>query len=958
MDPALWRRAEALFGEIADLPAERRAARLDQACGDDNALRDLVETLLEGDRLEDRVAPALERAAADVGVDQESVWLGRAVGAYTLTGKIAAGGMGVVYRGRRSDASYDQEVAVKLLTSSLVTGELRRRLLVERQILANLNHPNICRLLDGGETDEGVPFLVMELIEGEPITEWCDHQGLGVRERVALGRQVCEAVQFAHRNLVVHRDIKPGNILVTADGVPKLLDFGIAKLLDPVADSGHTTVAGFRMLSPRYASPEQVLGGAVTTASDTYSLGLLLFEMLCGSDPFGRDESSETGGRMPMPDFEHPARPTRRLAQRDDAESIARRRDATVAGLARSLKGDLETILAKALRNEPERRYQTARELADELDRYLDARPVLARPPTAGYLVSRFWRRHKGASIAAAVAVFAMLAGTTAATVGFIQARESERVAAAEARNAEAISGFLLSLFEESDPEVSVGEPRSVRELLDIGMERADRELAASPLALASVKETMSEVYKSLSEFDVAQRLNEEAYALVLEHTPDDSDAQVRLMGDIGDLARIREDLTEARRWLEQARDLHLASGGPETRALASVLNNLALVLESEGEHDAALALMKESLAVRQRLFVAPNDQISVSLHNIGWLLSRNGDLDEAERYLREAIAMREAVWGEFHPRVALTTVILSRVQKAKGDWEAAERSAHRALEINRAVFEPGHRDIPLALFELAAVKEGVGELAAANELYRETLALDIEANGPRSFDAAYSMKTYARTLVDLGRPDEAIPLFEEALSIFRESGRNTLRPAYDTTTHLGRALTLAGQPNVALEYLSEAPDESIVSYVKGRMFAERGLALSAAELALGRDDAALSYADSVLAAEEALAPEERNRLGEALQARARLAIGRGEADMAEALLARAAEDFATRGATIDWRSALVELDRSRIACFEGDALRAEALAGGAWPVLREAFGDDSPRLAQLEHCAHRSAGR
>ncbi len=946
MDLALWKKAEELFGTCVDMPEDERAEWLDQACGDDAALREVVEDLLAGDRIQDPVAPTLERAAADVGAGREDAWVGREIGAYTLTAKIAAGGMGVVFRGRRSDTAYNQEVAIKLLTSSLVTGELRRRLLVERQILANLNHPNICRLLDGGETDEGVPFLVMELIEGEPITDYCDRRQLGLHERVELARQVCDAVQFAHRNLVVHRDIKPGNILVTADGTPKLLDFGIAKLLDPVAAgaSGHTTIEGFRLLSPRYASPEQVLGGAVTTASDTYSLGMLLYELLCGSDPFGRDHASATtGGRLPAPDFEHPARPGRRLAQLEKAEELARLRGHSARGLAGALKGDLETILMKALRAATEHRYVTARELADDLERYLDSRPVLARPPTAGYLVSRFWRRHRGASVAAVVAVLSLVVGIGAATYGLVEARQAERVAAEEARSAESVAGFLVGLFEEANPNVSAGEPRSVHELLDIGAGKVAEELADSPLVQIDVLETLSSAYKSLDDLDAASALFERMLTLRREYAPDDIEPQVVILSQLGDIARMNEDLATARQYLGEAMALHEARIGEPTESLSDTTNNLALVLEHSGEHDEAMAMMKQSLAIRQALYEAPHGKISTGLHNVGWLLSRNGDLAEAERYLQDAIDMRIAVYGEVHPRVGITTMVLSRVQSLRGNLEAAAASAQKAHDIATTVYPEGHVEIALTLYEVGVAREKFGALKEANEIYRQVAELDREGSGAISNDLAFSLKAVGRTWVDLGRYPEAEAVLTESLSIFDQLQQDTVRSQFDGNTQYARMLVRSGRPEAALEHLGVDIDETVAN-PGARMWVERQIVRTEALVALGQLDEARRVIDATLAAIRERPEEERSRYPEALHEKARLELVSDQPTEAEQLLRSALEIYALKWGDDYWPAALARADLARAACQQGDAARAGEILSATVPVLQQVLGDDHPQ--------------
>ncbi|HXI03503.1 MAG TPA: protein kinase, partial [Candidatus Saccharimonadales bacterium] len=393
-----WQRVGELLAAARALPEEKRGAFLDRSCAGDPDLRAEVESLLHHDAEDGELLKAIESAASDLVEDEAppAGSEGARIGPYRLIRRLGTGGMATVWLAVRDDDEYRKEVAIKLMH---VEGSpaLHARFLAERQILATLDHPNIARLLDGGTTDTGVPYVVMEHVEGRPIDTFCNEQGLGIRERIELFRSVCAAVQYAHRNLVVHRDIKPGNILVTPDGTPKLLDFGIAKLLGPEA-AASLTATSERVLTPRYASPEQIRGEAISTASDVYSMGVLLYELFTGVSPYGREHTDP----IQLADAICRMEPAMPSAATDGGESWSRQ-----------LRGDLDNVVAMALRKEPHRRYSSVEELSEDLHRHMIRVPVRARPATVRYRLGRFVSRNRLPVAAALIA----LAGLVSATV-------------------------------------------------------------------------------------------------------------------------------------------------------------------------------------------------------------------------------------------------------------------------------------------------------------------------------------------------------------------------------------------------------------------------------------------------------------------------------------------------------------------------------------------------------------
>ena len=443
-----WLRVKDVFQGALIRPAHERAAFLDEACAADAELRREVESLLasheEAGRFLSEPAP-LGAALAESGASSAPR---TRVGPYRVLDVIAHGGMGTVYRAVRDDDAFEKTVALKLVRGGAASEYAERRFRQERQILARLQHPSIATILDGGATPEGQPYLVMEHVDGRPITAYCDEQGLGTRDRLALFARVCAAVQYAHQNLVIHRDLKPDNVLVTADGTPKLLDFGIAKLLAVGVDPDTAPTATLLpMMTPQYASPEQVRGGPVTTASDVYSLGVLLYELLTGCRPYAVKADSMEEIVRAVCETEPPAPSSAARTRNDGASSTAPTGSLPTAA---ELKGDLDTIVLRALQKEPFRRYASAQELADDVRRHLEGRPVLARPDTLGYRTGKFVRRHRVVVTAAALVVASLVAGILA-TVRQRHAAEEQR-ARAERRFADVrrLANSLLFDLEEA----------------------------------------------------------------------------------------------------------------------------------------------------------------------------------------------------------------------------------------------------------------------------------------------------------------------------------------------------------------------------------------------------------------------------------------------------------------------------------------------------------------------------
>jgi serine/threonine protein kinase/tetratricopeptide (TPR) repeat protein len=577
----------------------------------------------------------------------------RRIGPYRVLRELGHGGMGTVYLAARADDQYQKRVAIKVVRG-LDSAEVIRHFRRERQILAGLDHPNIARLLDGGTTDDGLPYFVMEHVEGEPIDRFCDERRLTVHERLGLFRGVCEAVQHAHRNLVVHRDLKPGNIFVTRDGVPKLMDFGIAKLLNPDVVGDAPTATGLAM-TPEYASPEQARGGTITTATDVYSLGVVLYELLTGHRPY-RLRTREPLEVLKAVCEEEPERPSTAVGRTEErtlvdgttqamtAETVSRTREGTPDRLRRRLRGDLDNIVLMALRKEPPRRYGSVEALSEDIRRYLEGRPVTAHKATAWYRASKFVRRNAvGVAAGTALLLLAVGFGVTMAVLSARVATERDR-AEKEAARASAINAFLLDTLGSANPFEGRGRDTTVLEALRAAAAKLETAFPGQPDVEARVRYTIGLTYLRLGQYADAEPMLRSGIRLMADRYGQDHPDLPPALTALGVLRQERGDLVEAeslyRRALATAR--RLRTGAEPGQDETDIRANLALLLQEQNRLVEAEALMREILARDRKALPAEHVDVAIDLNNLGKLLVHRGRFAESEPLLREAVFLLE----------------------------------------------------------------------------------------------------------------------------------------------------------------------------------------------------------------------------------------------------------------------------------------------------------------------------
>jgi serine/threonine protein kinase/tetratricopeptide (TPR) repeat protein len=740
LTPERWRALGPYLDEALEVTGDERAAVVASVRARDPVLASDLEALLaEHDNV--RESGFLETGSPVLPPLATSPLQGQVLGSYRLVSVIGQGGMGSVWLAERCDGRFEGRAAVKLLNFALVGRAGEERFRHEGNFLAKLTHPHIAHLIDAGVSPAGQPYLVLEYVDGQSIDRYCHEQGLGVEARIHLFLDVLEAVAHAHANLIVHRDIKPANVLVNVYGQVKLLDFGIAKLIDDEAhwDGSQDSAAGpltreaGAVLTPNFAAPEQLARGQITTATDVHALGLLLYLLLTGQHPFGEAVHSPATLIRAIVEVE-PRRMSTVVVGRSDGSDAstnhAARCGITVNSLRRTLRGDLDTIVAKALKKDPSDRYASVTALADELRRFLRHEPISARPDTLSYRTARFVRRRvRGVATTAAVVI--MLGALTIFYTTRLaaerdraqqEASRATQAAAKAAQVSEALTGLLMGVDPFANPGARDGV--SVRGMLDAGADRVQKELAAQPEAQAEIFTVLGRLYRRYGVYDKAQD------------------------------------------FLQQA----LVSGqkvfGPEHVRVAQTLNDLGALQSDKGDYDSALRHLERALVMRRRLLGNEHEDVAVTLVEIGRLYQDQGFNQRAEPLLREALAIRRIVLGDEHGEVANSMTGLASVLRLNGDFAAAETLLRQSLALNRQARGEDHANNGTTLHDLALAVAARGDDAAAEQLFRQALTIHRRAIGDKHPTVAASLNGLSRVLAAQRRHAEAAAALQEALDI------------------------------------------------------------------------------------------------------------------------------------------------------------------------------------------------
>lgn len=793
VSPDRWIVIEALLDKAFDVDADKQEAFVRKEAGSDVDLaKHVLKMLSAGEKAatfmessdRSKLQDVLANMAASVKEDETEVEERRMVGPYRLVRKLGRGGMGQVYLAVRDDEAFKRYVALKVIRKGMDSEDILKRFKMERHILASLTHPNIARLLDGGVNEDGQSYFVMEYVDGEPIDKYCDEHRLSVEERLRLFEKVASAVHYAHQNLVVHRDLKPGNILVTSGGDVKLLDFGIAKFLNPDL-TGYTlpmTKTEVRVMTPEYASPEQVRGNSVTTSSDVYQLGILLYELLTGHRPF----SFETRARGEIEKIilekppEKPSTMISRVEERPketlNPEAVSHKRRTPLERLRKQLSGDLDHIVLMALRKETDRRYQSADQLLKDLENYRLGRPVSAQSDTFRYRSTRFIQRNKLAVSAGIVVAVVLVALTLGAfRFAYITGLQRDQIAV-EAQKTEQVKDFLLDLFVQANPEFNNGVDPTAHDLLQKGAASITERLSGEPAIQSEMMYTIALAYADLGYYEEARPLME--------------------------------------RSLEIEREL---AGDSETSGLAQSLYGLGYLEDELEEYDAAVEHLSMSYEMRMRLFGEKNLETAESLNDLAaaWYTSRGLPADTLLILWNRVLDARMELLPADHKDIIETLTNIANVHLDMGNIDLAESTFGQTLGMIERSLSKNHPFYASNVYNLGTAKYDLGEFVEAEALFREAMAVRARLYGEESDPVANSMNWIGRSLIPQGRFEEAESLLiaskdlhakvlgSNAFTVARDY--STLGRLYETTAAWSKARSAYAQA-VAIARISAPP--------------------------------------------------------------------------------------------------------------------------------------------------------
>ncbi|MEN7343849.1 MAG: serine/threonine-protein kinase, partial [Pseudomonadota bacterium] len=765
-DDKRWKKLNQLLAKALEQPALERDAWIDEQCGDDKALAAELRELLAFDGeetggLSDAIVKASARATDPL--------IGASIGSYRVTDKIAEGGMGVVYAGDREGADFEQRVAIKVMHSHKLDDVAKARFVAERQILASLNHPNIAKLIDGGVTDDGLPFFVMEYIEGENIADYCAKNALSNGEILKLIMTVCDALQYAHNQLVIHRDIKPSNILIDASGAPRLLDFGIAKLLPTDGTAGQQTRPEWRALTPLYASPEQIGNQPISTAADVYGIGLLLYRLLTGRLPYS--PTSDHPRDVENAILSSPAElPSSAVTSADNAQWSSKQRKA--------LRGDLDTILLKALRKEPDRRYPTIDAFRDDIKRYLAQLPIGARRDTFAYRMSRFIARNRVAVGLTTVFVVAAVS----LTVFYTARLNTERDVA------EQTAEFLTGLFEDADPYRRSRDELTVAELVSTGAETVSEDTSLSAVVRARLLVTIGRVLRNVSQIDKAEPLLQEAIAIhqTINAPGDHSRALDVLSGVRLSQGRYAEGIEI----INEAIEIAESAFGRPSQEVGELICSLAYLNYRNGDYEKMYEQAETAREMYEAMFDEKDLRLTRPYGLLGTYYQITGNARLSMEYDKRKLEIQEANFGPDDLRLAITLQSIGIDHIDIGDYETAIANLSRAVKIREVASDGTDFQLPQTMYSLAHALGKIGRFTEAHAMFLRLIDLQIQWKGEVHDVLAYWLNGHGDLLANLGATDQADVAFSKATAIYTEINK--------PEGHFDRSVTLVGHGKVS----------------------------------------------------------------------------------------------------------------------------------------------------------------
>ncbi len=798
MQPERWEKIQELFHGAADLPEGDRRAFLEASCGSDSELIAEVLAMLDADSTPTAILGRDVSTLAASMISSTTQLPQHPFGAYRVTEILGEGGMGVVYLAQREDLG--SRAAVKILRDAWLSPARRERFAAEQRTLAQLEHPSIARLYDSGTLADGTPWFVMEYVEGTPITEYCAKNQSPLHERLRLFREVCDAVQFAHANLVIHRDIKPSNILVRSDGSVKLLDFGISKHLDALDSAAEQTRTAMRMMTPAYASPEQIRGDPIGTHSDVYSLGVLLYELIVGRLPFDlKSQSSADAERIILErDVERPSIAAKRMALLSDSNHVG--------SASKGEWADIDVLVLTSMHKDSARRYPTVWALIQDVDRFLSKQPLEARGDSARYKLGKFVARNRAAIVAGSM-VFA----TIVALVVFytIRLATAKNIAVTEGARAERIQGFTLNLLQGGDEDVGPADSLRVVTLVDRGVQEA-KALDREPATQAQMYETLGGLYQKLGKFapadtllrlslsqrqrlfganhpDVGQSLvalgmlrnaqaefdSAEAFVTrglaVLQRTLPEDNAKVRkAIYSLGRVIEEKGDYDRAVPILERAVRLEEAQGDP-TQDLSVAMSELANVHFYAGNFAKSDTMNRRVLAIDRKLYGAVHPHLADDLMNLGAIQFEFQNFAEAEKFDREALVITRAWYGNSHPETASNLTLLGRALVSEKKLDEAHAVLKEAVDIQKKAYGEFHPRVASALNELGRVAQQQGNLDEAQSTFQRVVDIYRKVYNNKHYTIGVAMSNLAGVYKDKKQYATAERLFDDVFRMYKE---------------------------------------------------------------------------------------------------------------------------------------------------------------------------------------------
>ena len=947
---------EAAFDKAAGLDGEARDRFLAEFAEMHPDLASRLVSLLSADEKSGDFGKPVAMSLRRMASKQRERLRGQMLGAWTLGEVIGSGGMGTVYLAERSDGAYTQTAALKVVSAYRPGGLAEARFKSERQILASLDHRGIARLLDGGADADGLPFLVMEYVKGDRLDRYCDKRGLGITDRLKLFVMVCDAVDYAHRQLVIHRDLKPGNILVTDDGQPKILDFGVAKLLQPqsIASERDLTREDQRFLTPEYASPEQVRGERATVATDVYALGVLLFGLLTGKSPYGEaSQGSQYELERAILDSD-PVMPSTSVARSSDpAKADGQSFEAgenpvppmPAEQLRRRLSGDLDNILLKCLQKEPHLRYASAAALAEDIENHLAGYPVSARGDIWVYRAQKFLRRNAARLALAATVVVAIVGLSGFYANRLAQERDRAEIQAAKATQ---IAEFMTEVFRSPDPNVAQGSTVTAIELLDQALERIDA-LDDQPLMQAELLGILGNTYRARGEEQKGRSLIERAIAIHRRaSTGSDADRLV-LAGLIGDLAeahRLSENPAKSLELQRQALAMREELLPRDDPAIASTLTRLGVTSFDLRDRDGGLAYLERAMALHRSAGRENTPEAIDTLGNIGITLDSLGRYEAAENVLRETTRRSDEIEGPLAPNSIIRLGNLGLLLTRTSRFSDAEKIQREAVRRSRIVFPEGQPQTGFAVSNLAVTLHGLGRMAEARDTYLEAARLSRLASGEESLDYAARRRSLANLEIELRNFAMADRRFKQALEIVRRVGGPKHHYRAQILALYARSQRLQGKPAQAEALLRTALKDGEGLNSARTLAAQRELAIALSEQGKVTDaKTILEQGVSEIMEEEGANSPRLIAYEHALATNALRADQAKQAlTHAERAYRRARELYPEKA----WQTAEIGADYARILEANGRTRPARQIGRSSMQILAGTFGEQDSRVAAL----------